>query len=386
MHVKMEALSQDDDVVIHIATDLTTTSTQNDNNSSSGGGDGTCISGFKEVVTSIEKTNHSESSTTKQQQQVVVTTHDDDDDANHRHQGVATKKRKRERIDHYANAYDNTQYELIPTQPQVIQIPGVPDSIHLSCLPGTPQRQFAHSFQASFHTTTTMTRKNNGMDADHHQQDQCHHQIIHQHANGLAIVTAGTLCRNYTPHDIQAIDFLVAAAHPCSAGERRKRQSKMLKKGKVNHGTNTTTNTNNKKNSGDRNHHHQQHESNSHSNNEKKKDATTTQQQHDDDDATVSSGVVTPSTQIARITLRDGTILPLHALVWGAILEVNTNITPEQLTQDPLLDGYLAIVLPTGPFPPNNAKCKDDTDDSKKKEHKKDNKDQRQQQDVPVSY
>ena len=44
-------------------------------------------------------------------------------------------------------------------------------------------------------------------------------------------------------------------------------------------------------------------------------------------------------------------------------MELNTTVTPQQLLQDPLMDGYLAIVLPTGPFPPTNKakkKCNDD--------------------------
>jgi hypothetical protein len=41
--------------------------------------------------------------------------------------------------------------------------------------------------------------------------------------------------------------------------------------------------------------------------------------------------------------------------VWGTVLEVNANLSPELLRRDPALDGFLAIVLPTGPFPPPGA-------------------------------
>jgi hypothetical protein len=279
-YLKMEALSQED-----VANPSNEASIQNNSSSA------TCIS--NEMTDSPSK------------QATHDANHNDSDNNNN------GKKRKRERVDHYANAYENTHYEPISSQPQEIHIPGVPDVIQVSNPPGTPLRQFAHSFQASLTTNNEIPDPN--------------HQIIHQHANGLAIVTAGSLCSKFAAQDVLAIDFLVAAADPCSAGARRKRQSKMLKKGKAN-------NASNKKNNN---------------------------MAGDNDTATWDAGVVTPSTQIARITLHNGKVIPIHALVWGAILEVHTHVTPEQLTQDPLIEGYLAIVLPTGPFPPSSAKCGD---------------------------
>jgi hypothetical protein len=47
--------------------------------------------------------------------------------------------------------------------------------------------------------------------------------------------------------------------------------------------------------------------------------------------------------------------IPLSCCVWGTILErnhINLQQNPALLQHDPLLDGYLAVVLPTGPFPP----------------------------------
>jgi hypothetical protein len=38
--------------------------------------------------------------------------------------------------------------------------------------------------------------------------------------------------------------------------------------------------------------------------------------------------------------------------VWGTVIEVNANLSPELVRRDSALDGFLAIVLPTGPFPP----------------------------------
>ncbi|CAB9497976.1 expressed unknown protein [Seminavis robusta] len=221
------------------------------------------------------------------------------------------RKRKRESVDHYAKAYEKTQYEPIAPQPQEIQIPGIPYRVPAKHHPGTPLRQFAHSFRARLLRAEDKDCKidSNG--------NNC--QVIHQHGNGLCIVTAGSCFRSThivgngnNDNPIQSIEFLVSPADPCSAGERRKRQAKMLKKGTLNNNNNNNT---------------------------------------------TASGIVTPSTIIAQVTLKNGSIIPMYALVWGAIMELNTHLTQEKLSllqTDPLLDGYLAVILPTGPFPPNN--------------------------------
>jgi hypothetical protein len=129
-------------------------------------------------------------------------------------------------------------------------------------------------------------------------------QVVHQHVNGLCMVTAGELSIP-SSKILRSIRFLAKEAPSCSNGEKRKRQTKMLKgKGKVEH-------------------------------------------------------VVNPSTVIAELILEDRTsvhtncesetmvtkktkttIIPLRACVWGTILELNsTALTPDVLLQDPLLDG-----------------------------------------------
>ena len=83
-----------------------------------------------------------------------------------------------------------------------------------------------------------------------------------------------------------------------------------------------------------------------------------------------NDGLVTPRTILAYIHCRrlvrhhhdqqpkedqeedEAIMVPIYAGVWGSLLELHTDVTPEQLTQDPLLDGYMAVILPTGPFPP----------------------------------
>ena len=120
-------------------------------------------------------------------------------------------------------------------------------------------------------------------------------QVVHHHVNGLCIVTAGSRL----PHkgDISAFEFVATKAPPCSAAEKRKRQAKMLKGGKV-------------------------------------------------EDA------VTPSTVLANLKLKSGERIPIYSCVWGTILEVNSALSVDLLLDDPLLDGYVAIILPSGEFPP----------------------------------
>ncbi len=125
-------------------------------------------------------------------------------------------------------------------------------------------------------------------------------QVVHQHVNGLCMVTAGELSIPQSM-TLRSIRFVAKEAPSCSNAEKRKRQAKMLRgKGKVDH-------------------------------------------------------VVTPSTVIAELVLEErsdgkdakgGTenpktiTIPLRACVWGTILEVNsTALTPDVLLSDPLLDG-----------------------------------------------
>jgi len=70
---------------------------------------------------------------------------------------------------------------------------------------------------------------------------------------------------------------------------------------------------------------------------------------------------VFPTTVIAEMRRASGEPIPILACVWGTILELNHSITPDILFDDPLLDGYLAVILPSGPFPPRISDSLKDT-------------------------
>jgi hypothetical protein len=71
------------------------------------------------------------------------------------------------------------------------------------------------------------------------------------------------------------------------------------------------------------------------------------------------------------MTRENGTTIQIPAGVWGTVLELNTNVTPELLKKDPLLDGYLAIIMPTGPFPPPLVVYQSQQDESDEEPRKK---------------
>lgn len=168
--------------------------------------------------------------------------------------------------------------------------------------PGSPHRFFRASFDVKF----ANSNKGEGGAAANQVEDgqtgtlepsSSEHMaseiVVNQHGNGLCVVTVGTTLRE----TVDKIEFLVTAAPDTSANERRKRQHKMLQGKKI-------------------------------------------------------TDVVTPSTVLARLTLENGDKELIRAGVWGTILELNKEVTPTLLKNDPLLDGYLAVILPSGSYPP----------------------------------
>ena len=150
--------------------------------------------------------------------------------------------------------------------------------------PGTPHAFFESSWDITAVDKSSTTRTTG--------------TVVHRHANGLIIVTAGSV-----KEPVQSVKMLVECSPECSQGERRKRVSNLLRKGSKN--------------------------------------------------SNLGPGVVRPGTPLCEIQHSGSeSITTVNAGVWGIVMELNINLTPALLEKDPLLDGYLAVILPIGSFPP----------------------------------
>lgn len=170
--------------------------------------------------------------------------------------------------------------------------------------PGTPHRYFQDVY--------TVRRKLNSL-----EDRNCYEQVVHMHANGLAIITAGdtirtmlrNLNRNSDEVSISSFKFnLDAAKSVTSVGGKRKTARKMRS-------------------------------------------------------GQVESETVEPDDILATVFLTNGQSVELRCCVAGTLLETNLNLdfTKDDrsiqercislLRDDPLLDGFLAIILPLGNLP-----------------------------------
>lgn len=324
--------------------------------------DDTASAGKNTTTSTAANTASNSKDSPKEQKQLANNNDNDNNNGNNNN-----KKRKREKVNHYVNAYEKVRFEPILAVPQPIAIAGVDRTIHTTT-PGSASRQFKFSYRV--HNNTATNAKEDDKDGKDGKDDDPPStttlkkeeeegapppplpqlsQIIHQHANGLCIVTAGDVA-NLPPLEVmERIEFLVATADPCSAGKRRKQQSKMLRKG-----------NNNKNNAASK--------------------------YQDNSSGAPNDGVVAPDTILAKIHCRidnttsemndrtgttstTTTTIPIYAGVWGSLLELHTGMTPAQLVQDPLLNGYVAVILPTGPFPPKE--CLIVNTDGKEEQQKK---------------
>mmetsp|Transcript_8178 Transcript_8178/g.17525 ORF Transcript_8178/g.17525 Transcript_8178/m.17525 type:complete len:193 (+) Transcript_8178:355-933(+) len=175
------------------------------------------------------------------------------------------------------------------------------------------------------------------------------HQVVHRHLNGLCIITAGNVLENYKNQD-DSID-IKSVKYTAHVG----RDSKSAK-GKIRA--------------------------------RKHKKAKNTRQE------TGRDGIVSPQSSLCIVTLSNGKEIELKCCVAGTVIELNKRVgsvydneqecenesdgggnganadkngsVPNEenldeidlmidtslLIRDPLLDGYLAVILPRGVFPP----------------------------------
>ena len=183
--------------------------------------------------------------------------------------------------------------------------------------PGTPHRLFASSY-------TVQMNSDLPHDKDATEQSKIgiiscsgHNQIIHRHKNGLIIVTPGAAIQNILDEGTSITDdpdvtvtgfkFKVVISSSQSVGSKRKKARKMKSGGGGN------------------------------------------------------DGFVKPNDTLAVVTFSNGLELDLKCCVAGTLFEINerlVNVDGETDgghkytydVDDPLLDGYLAVIMPTG-FP-----------------------------------
>jgi hypothetical protein len=163
--------------------------------------------------------------------------------------------------------------------------------------PGTPHSFFESSFDVSVGSAATKRAKPDERIPT--AGFTVHGNLtIHRHANGLCIVTLG----EKPPPGVTSVRYLLQPGSDCSSAERRKRLFS-LQKGKGN-----------------------------------------------------VDGAVTPTTPVLELIDSSGTVMTVPAGIWGLLLEVNPNMSVQLLERDALLDGYVAVILPTGIFPPPTEK------------------------------
>jgi hypothetical protein len=181
---------------------------------------------------------------------------------------ASLRGKKRGRADQKARssseAYEGFRFELIESTGR----------------PGTPRRYFDESYRVQCNS---------------HANDIGISPIIHKHANGLCIVTAGDISVKTSIARIDSVQ-LFATASP-SGHDKRETTSKKSKMQK-------------------------------------------------------DSNSIRPMDVLAELHMEDGTVASLPSCVVGDVLEVNHQLTPDLLAKDSLLDGYLAVIRPAGPFPP----------------------------------
>lgn len=192
------------------------------------------------------------------------------------------KKRKRKQFSSH-NYYDGLQFLEMEKQDG----------------PGVPHRFFSSSYTVTFSNNDNPKKGNCTVKC----QDG---QIVHRHANGLAIITVGDTIQKYLESLdeesenilIQKVEFMQKVTTSQSVGGKRR--------------------------------------------NSKHQNGNT-------------PGSVSPLDTLAFVTLSNGEILEMKCCIDGTLLELNTKFTSEKncndnfslLMKDPLLDGYLAVILPS---------------------------------------
>lgn len=232
----------------------------------------------------------------------------------------------------FRKAYQNFSYTRIPPTDK----------------PGETHSFFKESYLVSFFVNDEHNVVENDDSNGSVQRRQQKEQIVHKHANGLCIITAatsielqsGSVATSSIPDTVMEVLVQPSPTANQSRKKKRNQASKMLKGKNLDGGEPS-----------------------------EKGIATNSATVQPSDILVTLTSKTAASTQTPQaLDSRSSGVCHqpndgndnmdgshchcLYSCVWGTVLEVNARLNLEILKKDPLLDGYIAIVLPTGPFPP----------------------------------
>ena len=227
------------------------------------------------------------------------------------------KKRKRQGHDAYQDAYRGFTFAPVPSTGR----------------PGTPHRFFAESYTVQYEPPLSCDGDRNHVTTRSKSivTSVVRQMRVHRHANGLCVI-ATTKKDSMVDHDDdddarnnhntvddhrgvlleekgggttpKTLQWCCSPIPDLSAAQKRKQISSMLKQKQPNQ--------------------------------------------------SLPPGAVRPMDPLVTIqnTAKHNDKVTFPAVVFGSVLELHTELTMDLLRRDPLLKGYLAVILPSGPFPP----------------------------------
>jgi hypothetical protein len=237
--------------------------------------------------------------------------------------------------------------------------------------PGTPHAFFAESYDVHFDNSSREHPPAAGETTSRILPDQATNTTttttipnwrIHKHSNGLCIVTTTSAAAANDDDDTRlvsttAVEIVATPVPACSLGTKRKRQSKMLRGKQLQQ-------------------QQQQELGTILPQNVLCHITTILQEEEEEQQKETAAAVVADIGKEGTVAGNDSTFATcgtdglsmdssspttkttrtrqqLLCGVWGTVLEVNPRLTVDLLRKDPLLSGYIAVILPTGPFPPS---------------------------------
>ena len=227
--------------------------------------------------------------------------------------------------------------------------------------PGSPHRYFDSSYDILMKDTTS----DNVSETTSQQSHSIGNQVVHRHLNGLCIVTAGNIIQQQLDSvsnddndkedgiiQIKTIKYHIQPSKDSQSAKGKLRTKKKKRKKQK----------------------HQSMQQNKQADTDTAEDGETSQEGSSSKiEANHHDGYVSPKDTLCTITLSNGQEIQFKCCVEGTVIEINNRLvdkvrssdnagtTDSSTTQrdvtllikEPLLDGYLAVIMPSrGVFPP----------------------------------